>query len=163
MNTFVPKLGREFSLIALLSLFLLVIPARGQQSLDAMVDRELAALVSTYKMLHAAPELSHYEIKTSAFFASQLRALGYTVTENVGKYAQPNWKGYGVVAMMKNGDGPTVLVRTDLDALPVEEKTGLPSHHKHAGHGKDARPVEGSVARHSGFDRSAGRRNNRRG
>ena len=125
MNTFVPKLGRE-SLIALLSLFLLVIPARGQQSLDAMVDRELAALVSTYKMLHAAPELSHYEIKTSAFFASQLRALGYTVTENVGKYAQPNWKGYGVVAMMKNGDGPTVLVRTDLDALPVEEKTGLP-------------------------------------
>ncbi len=60
MNTFVPKLGREFSLIALLSLFLLVIPARGQQSLDAMVDRELAALVSTYKMLHAAPELSHY-------------------------------------------------------------------------------------------------------
>src|SRR6266704_2640785 len=126
MNTFVPKLGREFSLIALLSLFLLVIPARGQQSLDAMVDRELAALVSTYKMLHAAPELSHYEIKTSAFFASQLRALGYTVTENVGKYAQPNWKGYGVVAIMKNGDGPTVLVRTDLDALPVEEKTGLP-------------------------------------
>ncbi len=126
MNTFVPKLGREFSLIALLSLFLLVIPARGQQSLDAMVDREVGSLVSTYKMLHAAPELSHYEIKTSAFFASQLRALGYTVTENVGKYAQPNWKGYGVVAMMKNGDGPTVLVRTDLDALPVEEKTGLP-------------------------------------
>jgi len=126
MNTFVPKLGREFSLIALLSLFLLVIPARGQQSLDAMVDREVGSLVSTYKMLHAAPELSHYEIKTSAFFASQLRALGYTVTENVGKYAQPNWKGYGVVAIMKNGDGPTVLVRTDLDALPVEEKTGLP-------------------------------------
>ncbi len=126
MNTFVPKLGREFSLIALLSLFLLVIPARGQQSLDAMVDREVGSLVSTYKMLHAAPELSHYEIKTSAFFASQLRALGYTVTENVGKYAQPNWKGYGVVAMMKNGDGPTVLVRTDLDALPVEEKTRLP-------------------------------------
>src|SRR6266702_5086527 len=126
MNTFVPKLGREFSLIALLSLFLLVIPAQAQQSLDAMVDREIGALVSTYKMLQAAPELSHYEVKTSAFFASQLRALGYTVTENVGKYAQPNWKGYGVVAMMKNGDGPTVLVRTDLDALPVEEKTGLP-------------------------------------
>src|SRR5438132_2670108 len=125
MNTFVPKLGRE-SLIALLSLFLLVIPARGQQSLDAMVDRELATLVSTYKMLHAAPELSHYEVKTSAFFAAQLRALGYEVTENVGKFGQPSWKGYGVVAVMKNGAGPTVLVRTDLDALPVEEKTGLP-------------------------------------
>jgi hippurate hydrolase len=126
MNTFFLKVGRESSLIALLSLFLLVIPARGQQSLDAMVDREVAQLVSTYKMLHAAPELSHYEVKTSAFFAAQLRALGYEVTENVGKYDQPNWKGHGVVAVMKNGDGPTVLVRTDLDALPVEEKTGLP-------------------------------------
>jgi len=113
-------------IIILLLGFMPATPVQAQQSLDAMVDRELAALVSTYKMLHAAPELSHYEIKTSAFFASQLRALGYTVTENVGKYAQPNWKGYGVVAMMKNGDGPTVLVRTDLDALPVEEKTGLP-------------------------------------
>ena len=113
-------------IIILLLGFMPATPVQAQQSLDAMVERELAALVSTYKMLHAAPELSHYEIKTSAFFASQLRALGYTVTENVGKYGQPNWKGYGVVAMMKNGDGPTVLVRTDLDALPVEEKTGLP-------------------------------------
>src|SRR5436190_16425456 len=113
-------------LIVLLVAMPFVVSVRAQQSLDAMIDREIGSLVSTYKMLHAAPELSHYEIKTSAFFASQLRALGYTVTENVGKYAQPNWKGYGVVAMMKNGDGPTVLVRTDLDALPVDEKTGLP-------------------------------------
>src|SRR5437870_13900643 len=101
-------------------------PSQAQQSLDAMIDREIAQLVTTYKMLHAAPELSHYEIKTSAFFASQLRALGYSVTENVGKYAQPNWKGYGAVAMMKNGDGPTGWVRTDLDALTGGEKTGLP-------------------------------------
>ncbi len=114
------------SFVILLFSFILGTSAQAQQSLDAMVDREIGALVSTYKMLHAAPELSHYEVKTSAFFAAQLRALGYTVTENVGKYAQPNWKGHGVVAMMKNGDGPTVLVRTDLDALPVEEKTGLP-------------------------------------
>jgi len=97
-----------------------------QQSLDALVNRELPQLVSTYKTLHAAPELSHYEAKTSAFVAQQLRMLGYTVTENIGKYDQPNWKGYGVVALMKNGDGPTVWVRTELDALPVEEKTGLP-------------------------------------
>ena len=97
-----------------------------QQSLDALIDRELPQLVATYKMLHAAPELSHYEIKTSAFVAGQLRSLGYTVTENVGKYDNPLWKGHGVVAVMKNGDGPTILVRTDLDALPVEEKTGLP-------------------------------------
>src|SRR5215510_3906791 len=97
-----------------------------QQSLDALIDRELPQLVATYKMLHAAPELSHYEIKTSAFVAAQLRSFGYTVTEHIGKYDRPEWKGYGVVAMMKNGDGPTILVRTDLDALPVEEKTGLP-------------------------------------
>jgi amidohydrolase len=97
-----------------------------QQSLDALVDGEIASLVATYKMLHAAPELSHYEDKTSTFFAAQLRSFGYTVTEHVGKYDRPEWKGYGVVAVMKNGAGPTVLVRTDLDALPVEEKTGLP-------------------------------------
>src|SRR2546421_2883659 len=100
--------------------------AAGQQSLNALVDRELPQLVSTYKMLHAAPELSHYEIKTSAFLAQQLRALGYEVTENVGKYDRAEWKGHGVVAVMKNGAGPTVLVRSDMDALPVEEKTGLP-------------------------------------
>src|SRR3989454_4404417 len=114
---------------ATLLLTLLLVPAgalKAQQSLDALVDRELPQLVSTYKMLHAAPELSHYEAKTSAFVAQQLRALGYTVTENIGKYDQPNWKGYGVVAIMKNGDGPTVWVRSELDALPVEEKTGLP-------------------------------------
>ena len=114
------------SFVILLFSLILVTSAQAQQSLDAMVDREIGSLVSTYKMLHAAPELSHYEVKTSAFFAVQLRALGYEVIENVGKFMQPNWKGYGVVAMMKNGDGPTVLVRTDLDALPVEEKTGLP-------------------------------------
>src|SRR5437763_8437286 len=114
---------------SLLIVFLVAIPfvvsVRAQQSLDAMIDRELPQLLSTYKMLHAAPELSHYEVKTSAFFAAQLRALGYTVTEGVGKYDNPLWKGHGVVAILKNGDGPTVLVRTDMDALPVEEKTGL--------------------------------------
>jgi hippurate hydrolase len=97
-----------------------------QQSLDALIDRDLAGLVTTYKSLHAAPELSHYEEKTAAFMAKELRALGYTVTEGVGKYSRPEWKSYGVVAVMKNGAGPTVLVRSDLDALPVEEKTGLP-------------------------------------
>jgi len=99
---------------------------RGQQPLDALIDRDIARLVSTYKELHAAPELSHYEEKTSAFLAKELRALGYTVTERVGKYTRPEWKGYGVVAVLKNGVGPTVLVRSDLDGLPVEEKTGLP-------------------------------------
>ena len=105
-----------------------------QQSLDqmtngmvnGMIDREIQSLLETYKTLHAAPELSHYEQKTSALFANHLRTMGYAVTERVGKFERPEWVGYGVVAVMKNGDGPTVLVRTDLDALPVEEKTGLP-------------------------------------
>ena len=109
-----------------LALALFAAPVAAQQSLDAMIDRELPQLVNTYKMLHAAPELSHYEVKTSAFLAQQLRALGYEVTENVGRYENTQWKGHGVVAVMKNGAGPTVLVRSDMDALPVEEKTGLP-------------------------------------
>jgi hippurate hydrolase len=104
--------------------------ARAQQTsasqIAAGVDQELPSLVATYKLLHAAPELSHHEAKTSAFLAEQLRALGYSVTEHVGKYAKPEATGYGVVAVMKNGDGRTVLVRTELDALPVEERTGLP-------------------------------------
>src|SRR6266852_2013165 len=82
------------------TLSIIVTCAHAQQSLDAMVDRELAQLVSTYKMLHAAPELSHYEEKTSAFFATQLRALGFTVTERVGKYERADLVGYGVVALM---------------------------------------------------------------
>ena len=97
-----------------------------QPSLDAMIERELPALVTTYKLLHAAPELSHYEEKTASVLAGGLRALGFTVTERVGKYENAAWTSYGVVAVMKNGAGPTVLVRTDLDGLPVNEKTGLP-------------------------------------
>ena len=116
---------KRFLLPLLISL-VAAVPAIAQQSLDALVDREIAQLVSTYKMLHAAPELSHYEEKTSAFLAAQLRALGFTVTERVGKYERTDLIAYGVVAVLKNGTGPTVWVRTDLDGLPVEEKTGLP-------------------------------------
>lgn len=100
--------------------------AHAQQTLDALIDRDIASLVTTYKALHAAPELSHHEEKTATFFATQLRAMGYTVTEHIGKYERAEWTGYGVVAVMKNGGGPTVLIRTELDALPVDEKTGLP-------------------------------------
>ena len=102
--------------------------ARSQQAeLDGLLDREMPSLLSTYKALHAAPELSHHEEKTSAFVAGELRALGYTVTERIGKYPDhPDWVSYGVVGVLKNGDGPTVYVRTELDALPVEEMTGLP-------------------------------------
>ena len=102
--------------------------ARGQEAkLDGLIGREMPSLLSTYKSLHAAPELSHYEEKTSAFVAGELRAMGYVVTDQVGKYpGHSGWVSYGVVGVMKNGAGPTVYVRTELDALPVEETTGLP-------------------------------------
>lgn len=79
-----------------------------------------AVYPDTYKLyldLHEHPELSSHETSTAAKLASQLRALGYDVTEHVG--------GTGIVAIMKNGPGPTIMLRTELDALPVEEKTGL--------------------------------------
>jgi amidohydrolase len=96
------------------------------RSIDALIDREIGPLVETYKMLHAAPELSHHEDKTSTFFASELRKLGFTVTERVGKYERPDWQGFGVVGVLRNGSGPTILLRTELDALPVDEQTKLP-------------------------------------
>ena len=118
--------NRMGSLLFFLFPMLVAAGVSAQQSLDAMIDNDIGSLVATYKTLHAAPELSHHEDKTSSFFANQLRALGYTVTERVGKYENPEWTSYGVVAVMKNGPGPTVLLRTELDALPVDEKTGLP-------------------------------------
>ena len=109
-------------------LAVLVFNVSGQQlSLDAMIDRDLASWLTTYKTLHAAPELSHREEKTAAFIAGELRKLGFIVTERIGKFQNAQWVGYGVVGVLKNGAGPTVLVRTELDALPVEEKTGVPS------------------------------------
>jgi amidohydrolase len=87
---------------------------------------ELKSLEGIYQSLHSHPELSHYEEQTANFISSQLRSYGYTVTENFGRYEPGDWKAHGVVAIMKNQSGPTVLMRTDLDALPVEEKTGLP-------------------------------------
>jgi hippurate hydrolase len=116
---------RPTLLLALL-LFASFTATAQQQSLDALIERDLASLLATYKSLHAAPELSHREEKTSVFVAGELRKLGFTVTERIGKYQNSQWSGYGVVGVLKNGLGPTVLVRTELDALPVEEKTGLP-------------------------------------
>ena len=110
----------------LLALLLLLPLPSFAQTLDERIDKELPSLIETYKHLHTAPELSTAEEKTSAFLASKLRALGYTVSERVGKYEEANATCYGVVAVMKNGSGPTVLVRTDMDALPVTEQTGLP-------------------------------------
>jgi amidohydrolase len=100
--------------------------ARAQQTPQALADAELPSLLAIYKDVHSHPELSGYEERTSAIVAKELRAAGCEVTDHLGKYSRPEFKGYGVVGIMKNGGGPTVLVRTDLDALPVEEQTGLP-------------------------------------
>jgi hippurate hydrolase len=82
------------------------------------VAAEFDDLLALYKHLHANPELSLHEVNTAARLAKELRSLGFDVTEKVG--------GTGVVGVLKNGDGPTVLVRTDMDALPVGEATDLP-------------------------------------
>jgi amidohydrolase len=100
--------------------------AFAQQTPQTIADAELPSLLAIYKDVHSHPELSTREERTAALLAKELRAAGCQVTEHVGKYGNPNLKCYGIVGIMKNGDGPTVLVRTDMDALPVEEETGLP-------------------------------------
>jgi amidohydrolase len=89
------------------------------------LDLQMPALLERYKMLHQHPELSHHETWTAAYLASALRGLGFTVTEHVGKY-QSGAPAEGLIAIFQNGHGPRLLIRTELDALPVEEKTGLP-------------------------------------
>ena len=97
-----------------------------QPTPQSIADAELPSLLTIYKDIHSHPELSTKEQRSSAIVAKELRAAGCEVTENFGTYENPSWKCYGVVGVMKNGDGPTVLVRTDMDALPVQEQTGAP-------------------------------------
>jgi amidohydrolase len=85
---------------------------------STLVDDLYPSLFNLYTHLHANPELSGQEIQTSRCIADQLRTAGLQVTEGVG--------GHGIVSVLRNGKGPTVLVRADLDGLPIEEKTGLP-------------------------------------
>ncbi|HEY6105987.1 MAG TPA: amidohydrolase, partial [Anaeromyxobacteraceae bacterium] len=82
------------------------------------LDAAYPDLEALYVDLHRTPELSRQEEKTAAKMAARLRALGFEVTEKVG--------GHGVVGVLRNVKGPTVMLRTDLDALPVKEQTGLP-------------------------------------
>jgi len=102
----------------------LALSVTAQQPLPQSVDAQLPALVETYKDFHRNPELSHHEEHTSAKLAADLRQLGYQVTEHVGKY-QDGSQAWGLVAVLENGPGPRLLIRTDMDALPVEEKTGV--------------------------------------
>jgi hippurate hydrolase len=115
--------------IAVFALVAAALPLAAQNSptaadLAASAEKQLPALTETYKHLHENPELSEHEVKTAAYVAAELEELGYTVTEHVGKYADGR-QAEGVVAVMENGAGPRLLLRTELDALPVEEKTGL--------------------------------------
>jgi len=93
------------------------VPA-AHKRIDAELDKIYPGLEALYKDIHAHPELAFQEHRTAALLAARMRKLGFTVTEGVGKT--------GIVAVYKNGPGPVVLVRTELDALPMEEKTGLP-------------------------------------
>ncbi len=99
---------------AALILLLLTPPARG----DDWFTKQSPSLLDLYHHLHSHPELSYHEAETSKRIAEELRGAGAEVTTGVGKF--------GVVGVLKNGDGPVVLVRSDLDALPVVENTGLP-------------------------------------
>nr|WP_232223486.1 amidohydrolase [Sphingorhabdus lutea] len=84
----------------------------------AAVAKDMPLLMEVYRDLHANPELSFQEVRTAAKLAAEARKLGFDVTEKVGQT--------GVVAVMKNGDGPVVMLRADMDGLPVIEQTGLP-------------------------------------
>lgn len=95
----------------------LATPVQANELRDALAE-DMPGLMELYRDLHANPELSFQEVETAAKLAERARALGFDVTEKVGKT--------GVVAVMRNGAGPTVMLRADMDGLPLEEKTGLP-------------------------------------
>jgi len=99
--------------------------AQTAPDLAAFESQQLPNLLSTYKTLHSHPELSHHEDHTSATLAEALRTAGYTVTDHVGLYPDGS-HAFGVVGLLKNGPGPTLLVRGDMDALPIIEETGVP-------------------------------------
>jgi hippurate hydrolase len=92
--------------------------ARLKAAIETAFEADYSKLDALYKDIHAHPELAFAEVKTAAKLAAEMRALGFEVTEKVGRT--------GLVAIYRNGEGPTIMVRTELDALPMEEKTDLP-------------------------------------
>src|SRR5258708_40245578 len=117
-----PSIRSEFLKLGFLPSLALSLLSDGASAQNTPLDKQVNAVVpdaqALYFDLHQHPELSSHETRTAAELATRLRALGYEVTEHVG--------GTGIVGVLKNGPGPTVMLRTELDALPVEEKTGLP-------------------------------------
>ena len=116
--------------------------ATSREQVQARVQQEYASLFELYKHLHTHPELSFQEEKTAARVAEELRSAGFEVATGVGKH--------GVVGVLRNGSGPTVLVRTDMDALPVKEQTGLP--YASSATGKDEKGMEVPVMHACGHD-----------
>src|SRR3954463_6356709 len=106
------------------------------------LDALLPDLEALYKDVHAHPELSMQETRTAGLAADRLRAAGYDVTTGVG--------GTGVVGLLRNGEGPTVMLRADMDALPVQEATGLPYASKATGTDREGKTVP--VAHMCGHD-----------
>ena len=104
----------------LLTLYLLISFTTFAQegSIESQVDAQMSSLKKTYLYLHQHPELSYHEKHTGEYIAKKLKKLGFDVTSPIG--------GFGVIGILKNGDGPTVMYRTDTDALPVTEETGKP-------------------------------------
>lgn len=125
-----------------LLLFALAASASAQSASSKEIETVYPAAHELYLDLHQHPELSSHEIQTAAKLAARLRSLGYEVTEGIG--------GTGVVAILKNSAGPTVMLRTELDALPVEEKTGLPYASKV--HAKDDSGLDVPVMHACGHD-----------
>lgn len=110
-------LTKNISLLFLLISSLWLSSATEPASLQKWISDDLPYLIKFYKERHMHPEISLQEEKTAQALASEIRKIGFEVTENFG--------GYGIVGILKNGDGPTILYRTDMDALPMYEKTGL--------------------------------------
>lgn len=109
---------KKFLGVAALALSVAV-PAQAQaQEVSKAIEIDMPSLMELYRDLHANPELSFQEFRTSAKLAAEAKRLGFTVTEKVGQT--------GVVAVLKNGPGPVVMLRADMDGLPVIEQTGLP-------------------------------------
>lgn len=119
--------------------FVIAAPAHAEdQALADAVAADYPYVFDLYKYFHQNPELSFAEVESSKKLATELKALGFEVTTGVGdKWTKdkakadagkvyPGIGGYGVVAVMKNGEGPTLMMRADMDALPLEEKTGVP-------------------------------------
>jgi amidohydrolase len=113
-----PRFRATAAFLVVLSASAVAAPSDVRETVRAHIRSEYPKLRTIYEHLHAHPELSFMEVETAALMARELRALGIEVTEKVGRM--------GVVGVLRNGPGPTVLVRTDMDALPLKETTGVP-------------------------------------